>query len=231
MALKDKKHWSTQSEAARDEVRDAVEEAVDFVLRHRREAAWAAGGAIALGVLAGLFLYGRRTRENAAWDKLSQAELLAYSGRPQDAETLISQVAEESGSPAVAGLARLLEGDLRFPKGDYEQALAAYQKAADAAPQPLKPYAEADRVLTLEAAGKNAECAAAAQVFVGTHAEHLLAAQVLASQARCQLAAGQADAARATLQRLSAQYSNTPWGEWAAARAASLPAAPAVPAK
>jgi len=218
MALKDKKHWSDQSEAARDEVRDAIEETVDWILQRRREVAYAAAGAAAAAVLLGLFLYSRHARRNEAWDKLSQAELYAYSGRPAEAQSLIQQVTDAGGSSAASALAHMLEGDLQIPGGKYDAAVAAYDKASQDAPEPLRPFAQAEKILALEAAGKPADCAAAAQSFLDSAPDHLLAAQVHSALARCQLASGKADDAKQTLQRISLQYPNTPWAEWASAR-------------
>jgi tetratricopeptide (TPR) repeat protein len=217
MALKDKKHWSHKSEAAQDEVKDAIEESVEWILVRRHEAAYAAAGLAAAALIGGLFLYQRRAAVNAAWDKLSQAELYAYSGRPQEAQALLTQVSE-GGSPAASALAHMLDGDLHYPRAEYDQALAAYDKAAQDAPEALRPYAQAERVMTLEAAGKPADCAAAAQSFLDANPEHLLAAQIHTVLARCQAALGQADVAKATLQRISLQYPNTPWAEWAASK-------------
>jgi tetratricopeptide (TPR) repeat protein len=233
MTLKDRKHWSTRSAAAQDEVKDAVEEAVDWLIVHRREAGWTLGAAAVLAVVGGLFLYGRNARRNAAWDRLSQAELLAYSGRPNEAMGLLSNMAQAGGSPTAVGLADLLEGDLNYPQGDYGRALAAYDQAVSDAPEVLKPYALADKVMTLEASGKNADCAAAADSFLEAYADHLLAPQIQASLARCQLAGGQTEAATATLQKLSLQYPGTPWAEWAAYRLnpPKPSAAPARPVK
>ena len=223
MTIKDRKHWATKSEAAKDEVRDFVEEGVDWLIVRRREVAWTAGGVAAAALIVGLFLYGRHARMNEAWDKLSQAELYAYSGRIPEAQTLLTQVAEERGARAASTLAYMLLGDLHYPHGEYDQALAAYDKAAQDATDALRPYALADKVMILQAAGKAAECAAAAQAFLDATPDHLLAAQVHVSLARCQLAQGQAEAAKATLQRISLQYPNTPWAEWASARLQTSP--------
>lgn len=222
MALKDKKHWSTKSEAAQDEVKDAIEETFEWLYVRRREAAYASGAVLAAASLAGLFLYQRRAATNAAWDKLSQAELYAYSNRPTEAQALLNEVAN-GPSAAASALARMMEGDLHYPRAEYDQALASYDKAAQAAPETLRPFAQAERVMTLEAAGKASECAAAAQSFLDANSEHLLAAQVHTSLARCQLAMGQTDTAKATLQRIALQYANTPWAEWANARLQALP--------
>ena len=226
MTLKDKKHWSTKSEAAQDEVKDAIEEAVEWILVRRREAAWTAGGVVAAALLIGLFLYARHARINDAWDKLSQAELYAYSGRLTEAQNLLTDVSEKSASPAASTLAALLQGDLHYPHGEYDQALAAYDKASLIAPESLRAYPLADKVSALEASGKSADCAAAAQSFLDTYPDHILFPQVHVSLARCQMAQGQGDAAKTTLQRISLQYPNTPWAAWAAARLAPPPAAP-----
>jgi predicted negative regulator of RcsB-dependent stress response len=223
MPIKDTKHWSTKSEAAKDEVKDAVEEAVDWLIVRRREAAWTAGGVAVAALIVGLFLYGRQARANAAWDKLAQAELYAYSGRLPEAQALLTQVVSEGGSRAASTLAYMLQGDLSYPHGEYDSALASYDKSAQGATETLRPYALADKVVALEAAGKAAECAAAAQSFLDANADHLLAAQVHISLARCQLAQGQNDAAKATLQRISLQYANTPWAAWASARLQTPP--------
>ena len=225
MTLKDKQHWSAKSEVKRDELNAELTQALDWLILRRREAGMALGATMILGLLAGLFLYGRHSRQNAAWDKLSLAELYAYSGKPEQAQTLLTQLAEEGASPAAASLALMLEGDLRLPRGELDLALAAYEKAAATAPEPLKPFALTEKILTLETAGKSAECAAAAQNFLDSYADSLLAPMVHSSLARCQLASGQAEAAKTTLQKISLQYPNTPWAAWANSRL-QPPAAP-----
>ena len=223
MTIKNTKHWATKSEAAKDEVKDFVEEAVDWIIVRRRQVGLTAGGVAVVALIAGLFLYGRHARTNAAWDKLSQAELYAYSGRVPEAQTLLTQITEEGGAKAASTLAYMLQGDLHYPHGEYDQALAAYDKASQDATDPLRPYALADKVITLQAAGKSTDCVAAAQSFLDATPDHLMAAQVHVALARCQLAQGQAEAAKATLQRISLQYPNTPWSEWASARLQTSP--------
>ena len=224
MTTKDRKHWANKSEAAKDEVKDFFEELVDWVIIHRREAGMTAAGVALVAVVAGLFLYSRQARANAAWDKLAQAELIAYAGRVPEAQTLLAEVGQDSGaSRSAAAFADMMAGDLHFPHGELDQALASYDKAAQEAPDALRPYAQADKVLALQAAGKSAECAAAAQSFLETTPEHLMAAQVHVALARSQMALGQNDAAKSTLQRISLQYPNTPWAEWASARLQTSP--------
>lgn len=218
MTLKDKQHWSAKSEVKRDELKDALTQTLDWLILRRREVGMALGAALILALGAGLFLYGKHARQNAAWDKLALAELYAYSGKTEQAQTLLTQLAEEGANPAATSLARMLEGDLSFPRGELDKALAAYEKAAETAPEPLKPFAVTEKVLTLETAGKPAECASAAQGFLDSYADSMLAPMVHASLARCQTASGQAEAAKTTLQKISLQYPNTPWAAWANSR-------------
>lgn len=218
MTLKDKQHWSAKSEVKRDELKDALAQTLDWIILRRREVARTAGGAAVLGLALGLFLYGRHSRRNAAWDALSLAELYAYSGKSQEAQTLLARVTEGDASPAAASLAQMLKGDLLWPRGEQDQALAAYDQAAASAPEALRPFALASKVLALETAGKSAECVAAAQSLLDAYPDHALAPQTHSSLARCLLASGQADAARTALQKISLQYPNTPWAAWAGAR-------------
>ena len=223
MTIKDKKHWADQSEAARDEVRDAIELGIDWILEHRREASYAAGGVAAIALLASLVFYSRRAQMVASWDRLSLGEMYAYSGHPAEAQATLAQVSETGGgSAAAAAMARMMEGDMQLGGQKYLEAVAAYEKAAEVAPDSIRPFAVAEKIMTLEESGKAADCATTAQAFLDTNPEHLLAAQIHSALARCQLAAGQTDAAKATLQRISLQYPNTPWAESATVRLQTL---------
>lgn len=212
------KHWATKQASKQDEVRDFVGKGLDLAVKHRKEVGLAAGGAAVLGLLIGFFVYSRNVNENEAWDKLSMAEAYSYSGRPKEAADALSELTSQSASPAAAGLAGLMEGELKQAKGEHDAALASFTRAAEVAPAPLKPFAATEKVSALEAAGKPAECAAAAQAFLDANADHFLAPQVQETLARCQMAAGQPEAARATWQKISLQYPDTPWAQRANAR-------------
>ena len=212
------KHWASRQPAKTDEVRDLFARGLDFALTRKREVAMGAGAVTILGVVIGLFVYSRTARENEAWDKLSMAEAYSYYGRAQEAATSLAEVASSNASPAAAGLAGLMESDLKQAKGEHDAALASISRAADASPEPLKPFTGAAKVSALERAGKSAECIAAAQSFLEVNADHFLGPQVQETMSRCQLAAGQTDAARATWQKISLQYPDTPWAARANAR-------------
>jgi tetratricopeptide (TPR) repeat protein len=212
------KHWASKSTAKQDEVRDFFSKGLDFALKRRKEVGIVVGAAAVLGVLIGFYAYSRTANENEAWDKLSMAEAYSYYGRPKEAADALAEVAAQNASPAAAGLADLMQGELKQAKGEHDAALASFALAAQAAPEPLKPFALAEKITALETAGKPAECVAAAQSFLDANADHFLGPQVYETMARCQVEAGQADAARATWQKISLQYPDTPWAARANAR-------------
>lgn len=216
--MSNEKHWASRQAAKQDEVRDFFGKGLDLAVKHRKEVGIAAAAAVIAAAAAGLFVYSRNAQENEAWDKLSMAEALTYYGRPKEASDTLSSVAEQRASRAAASIAGLMQGELKQSKGEHDAALEAISRAAETAPEPLKPFAASERVSALEAAGKHAECAAAAQSFLDANADHFLAPQVQEVMARCQAASGQADAARATWQKISLQYPDTPWAARANAR-------------
>jgi len=212
------KHWASTQASKQDEVRNFFARGFELALQRRKEVGLALGGLAALGALLGFFVYSRNASENEAWDKLSMAEAYSYYGRPSEAMAALTEVSSQNASPAAAGLAGLMQGSLKQAVGEHDAALASFTRAAEAAPEPLKPFALAEKVSALEAAGKPADCVAAAQSFLDTNADHFLGPQVQEAMARCQLAAGSADAARSTWQKISLQYPDTPWAARANSR-------------
>jgi tetratricopeptide (TPR) repeat protein len=212
------KHWATKQASKQDEVRDFVGKGLDLAVKHRKEVGMGAAAVAGIGLLIGFFVYSRSARENEAWDKLSMAEAYSYYGRPKEAADALAELTAQNASPAAAGLAGLMQGELKQAKGEHDAALASFTHAVEVAPEPLKPFAAAEKVSALEAAGKPAECITAAQSFLDANADHFLGPQVQEVMARCQVATGQADAARATWQKISLQYPDTPWAQRANAR-------------
>jgi tetratricopeptide (TPR) repeat protein len=212
------KHWASKQASKQDEVRDFFGNGLDLAVKHRKEVGMAAGAAVVVGVVIGFAVYARNANENEAWDKLSMAEAYSYYGRPKEAADTLAELTEQRASRSAASLAGMMQGEAKQAKGEHDAALASFTAAAESAPEPLKPFAAAEKVSALEAAGKGAECAAAAQTFLDANADHFLAPQVHETMARCQQAAGQADAARATWQKISLQYADTPWAARANAR-------------
>lgn len=212
------KHWASKQANKQDEVRDFFARGLDFALRRKKDVAIAVGAAALLIGILGFVAYSRSVNENEAWDKLAMAEAYSYYGRPKEAGDALADVAGQTSSPAAAGLAGMIQGELKQANGEHDAAVAAFTRAAETAPEPLKPFALADKVAAYETAGKNAECVASAQSFLDANADHFLAPQIMEIMARCQAASGQDGAARATWQKITLQYDKTPWAARANAR-------------
>jgi hypothetical protein len=200
------KHWASRQEAKQDEVRNFVGRGLDLALARRKEVGLVLGAAALIGAAIGFFVYARAAKENEAWDKLSLAEAYTYYNQPKQAAEALAAVAEQRASPAAAGLAGLIQGDLKRSQGDNDGGLASLARAAEVSPEPLKPFALAQKVSALEASGKPADCVAAAQSFLDANAEHFLAPQVYEAMAR------------STWQKISLQFTDTPWAARANAR-------------
>lgn len=217
MTTKDNRHWSSHSDAKHDEVREAASGAIEWLFERKQQALLVTGGALAVLFIAAVVTVQRRASKADAWDRYGTAELLAYSGRPTEAMDAARKLGDERPGTRAATMARLLEGDILQARGEYKAALEAYAKAAEEQ-GPLSPFAAADKAMTLEAAGQHAEALSAAKSFLTESPEHFLAPLVLSVQARCEQALGQADAARASLQRITLQYPDSPWAAWANTR-------------
>lgn len=217
MTTKDSRHWASHNEAKHDEVREAAAGAFEWLLQRKRQALLVTGGALAVLFIAAVVTVQRRASKADAWDRYALAELLAYGGRPTDAVDAARKLGEEKPGTRAATMARLLEGDILQARGEYKAALEAYAKAAEEQ-GPLSPFTAANRAMTLEAAGQHAEALSAAKQFLTESPEHFLAPLVLSVQARCEQALGQAEAARASLQRITLQYPDSPWAAWANTR-------------
>ncbi|MEK7388776.1 MAG: tetratricopeptide repeat protein [Elusimicrobiota bacterium] len=212
------KHWATKQTSKQDEVRDLFTLGLDWALRNRRQVAMGAGGVAVVAVLIGLLFYSRAARENEAWDKLSLAEAYSYYGRTQEAANTLAEITAHNANPAASGLAEIMAGDIKHAKGEHDQAVSAYSRAVETAPEALRPFAQADRIAALEAAGKHAECAAAASSFLESNTEHFMGPRIMELLARCQASAGQGDAAKATWQKIALQFPDTPWAARANSR-------------
>ena len=221
----DHKHWASHQPAKQDEVKDLAARGMDWVLTRRREVTIGLGVALAAAVVAGFVVYSRSVKENQAWESLGMAEVYAYYGKHAEAREKLAEAAQ--GSQAAAVLAGIAEGELLQTQGKHDEAIAAFDRAAQSGAENLRPFALADKAHALDAAKKHAECAVAAQSFADAYPDHFLTAAVLELSARCLAASGQADAAKAVLQKLALQYPDTAWAARANAQlqpAASKPA-------
>lgn len=211
------KQWVKQV-VRHDEMQTALSNSIRWTSANRQTAGLTVGGVAAVLLFGGLFLYSRTARENAAWDKLSVTQALAYSGNPEGSATQAAQLAVELPGTEAAGYASLFAGDVMFQRGKFTETVAHYAKILEKGkPASLLPMAQGNTALAYEAAGQYKEAAAAAETYLQNYPDHYLAPQVQSCLARSQEALGQKEQAAATMKKIQLQYPDTSWSAWAQA--------------
>ncbi|MBI3551460.1 MAG: tetratricopeptide repeat protein [Elusimicrobia bacterium] len=219
------KQWVRQ-EIKRNELQELVDRVLLWASSNQQLAAAIGGGTAAAALLAGILIYRSHSMQSAAWDRLALAEDSAYAGQVESSLKQISELAAQYPNTAAAGYGYLFQGDLLYPRGQYKEALEAYNKVLESGqPKVLQPLALGDTALAQEAAGQCEQSALSAQRFLETYPDHFLAPQVHACLARCLQARGQADQARTAYQKITLQYPETSWALWAKKRLDSPAAA------
>jgi tetratricopeptide (TPR) repeat protein len=209
------KQW-VRAQVRKDEMAETVNRGLRWVTENRQTAGIGVGVIIGVLLLGGLFLYSYHAKQNAAWDGLSMANALAYSGQADAALKKVDEInAAYPGTPA-SGYGLLFAGELLFHKDRFAESEKYYTQLVERGqPQALQPLALGGLALAQESAGKYSEAVQSEEKFLGAYPEHFLAPQVHASLARCETALGQKDTVKATLQKIALQYPDTSWAAWA----------------
>jgi len=216
------KQW-VRAQVKRNEMQETVDRGLCWVRDNRQTAGIGAGVIAGVLLLGGLFLYNHRTKQNAAWDDLSWANGLAYSGHTEAALKKVDELRAAYPGTTASGYGLLFVGDLLFHRGSFADSVKYYQQLVDRGqPLVLQPFALGGLALAQEAAGQCAEAVKTEGSFLGAYPDHFLAPQVHAALARCETALGQKDTAKATLQKIALQYPETSWAAWAQERLKAL---------
>lgn len=209
------KHWVRQ-QVKHNELADFLDWGLIWLSKNRQTAGIAGGVILAAGLAAGLTLYRSRAVQRAAWDQLSLAQGLAYTGRADVSLQQIKELESQYPNAKAAGFALLFAGDTLYPRAQYKEALEYYAKILELGqPKNLLPLALGGTAITQEASGAVQQALQTAQRFLETYPDHFLAPQVHACLARCLEAAGQAEQAKAACQKIVLQYPDTYWASWA----------------
>jgi TolA-binding protein len=216
------KQW-VRAQVKRNEMQDVVDHGLRWVADNRRTAGIGAGAAAAALLFAGLFLYSHRAKQSAAWNELSLANGLAYSGQTDAALKKVDEINAAYPGAAASGYGLLFAGDMLFHRDRFADSVKYYQQLVDRGqPQVLQPFALGGLALAQEASKQCAEAVKSEERFLSAYADHFLAPQVHASLARCEETLGQKDTAKSTLQKIALQYPDTSWAAWAQERLKAL---------
>jgi tetratricopeptide (TPR) repeat protein len=212
------KHWARE-QIRHDEVHDTVDKAMSWIQENRQTAGTAAAVVVVVALVAAVVARQRFSSRAAAWDRLSVAQSLAYSGRADASLEQLKQLETEQSGSAAAAFGELFAGDVLYERGDYKSAVEHYNKLLErGTPKALQPLALNGLALSQESLGQPQQAVASAQRFLEAYGDHYLAPQAHACLARSLQAMGQADQAKAAYQKISLQYPDTSFAALAQAQ-------------
>jgi tetratricopeptide (TPR) repeat protein len=211
------KQWVRQ-QVKRNEIQDVIDSGVRWVGKNRQLAAATVGGTILALAILGLILYRAHAMKQEAWSRLSLAQSYAYMGKTDEALKQLDQLSQDYGQTEASGFAALFAGDVHYRQGQYPEAITAYAKILELGPVSIQPFALSNTASSYEAAGKFEQAAAQSQSFLDAHADHFLAPHTHSILARSLAAMGKTQEARVALQKITLQYPNTAWANWATER-------------
>jgi len=161
---------------------------------------------VVIGVGAYFVISGRRTRENAASEKLAEANSLFWRADYDRSRQVADDVAKNFAGTASGTDALRISGDDAYWRGNWKQAIANYNAylskqgsgiIADGVRRSLA-YAE-------ESAGQYADASALYDKLVGVF-DRGSSGELLYASARCQMALGHKDEAQKRLQRIIDEF-------------------------
>lgn len=213
------KHLSRQ-EIKKNELAGLFEKFWTWGQANRQRVIGATGTILVLLLLGGYFVYQYWTNERMAWRTLSLAQSYAYRGQWDDALSRIQDMATRYERSSAWGFGILLEGDIFYKEGRFQQAAQSYQKILDRQePKKLLPFALSDLGQAQEAAKDCAKAVETDRRFLDLYKDNFLAPQTHASLARCLEALGRAQEAQVMYQQMATLYTEDAyWNQWAQSR-------------
>src|SRR5208282_3352409 len=121
------KRWIRQ-EVKKNEVADVLGKVWAWQRSNHQQVLGGAGVLLVLLLLGGYFAYQRLMSARAAWHQLSLAQSYIYQGQAGPALSELQALIQQFDRTPAWGFAVLLEGDILFHQGDFQQAAATYQK-------------------------------------------------------------------------------------------------------
>ncbi len=208
------KQWVRQ-QVRRNEVQDAIDSTILWLSKNRQTAAASTGGAVLILIIFGIILYRSQSLKAEAWSRLTVAQTYAYMGRSDQSLEQLQKLSQDYGNTDASGYASLFAGDVLYRLGNYPKALEAYARVLELGPESIQPMALVNTAVAHEAAGQYDQAVANGRSFLDAHSDHFLAPQAHSSLARSLALMGRKEEARVALQKMTLQYPDTPWANWA----------------
>jgi len=196
----------TRKHAIEDPGAELLDKATSLWNRFGRMALYVAGGIAVLGVALYYWNAGQVRRENAAAEKLAQANDLFWRADYDRSRQIAREVASQYGGTPSGTDALRISGDDAYWLGNWKDAIADYRaflgkQGGGLVAQTVK----RSLAYALESDGQYAEASNLYDQLVGVF-ERETSGEMLFASARCQTALGKTDEARKRLQRILDEF-------------------------
>ena len=190
---------------------------VDWI-RENRETFWG-GVAIVAAVIAFAIFFSvsySKVQKNA-WQALFMAQQNSYAGNMDESKKIIADLVKNYGRSSAVPFALMLDGDIDFAKGQYEEAEQSYSKALKKAESQLEPVLLFNIAKTYEARRNWDEAIKRYESFLKKYPGHYTAPEVHTNLAIVFARSGKAAESKAAFEKITVLYPDTEWAEQAKA--------------
>ena len=185
-------------------------------IKENRETFWG-GVAITAAVVAFVIFFtaSYSKLQKNAWQALFMAQQHSYSGNTEEGRKIIDNIVKNYSRSSAVPFALMLQADLDFAKGNYEEAEKTYTQAMKKADNELMPVLMFNIAKTYEARHNWDETIKAYQNFLKKYPGHYTAPEVHTNLAVILSRAGKEAESKAAFERIIVIYPDTPWAEQA----------------
>lgn len=188
---------------------------IDWI-KENRETFWAGVGITAAVIAFIIFFAASYSKvQKNAWQSLFMAQQNAYAGKIDEAKKISSDIVKNYGRSSAVPFAIMLEGDLDFAGGKYEEAEASYRKAMKKAESGLMPVLYFNICKTYEARRNWDEAVKNYETFLKKYPSHYSAPEVYMNMGACMFRGGKTEEAKAVFEKVLVLYPNTVWANQA----------------
>jgi len=201
--------------------------AVDWI-KENRETFWGSIAIIAAVIAFIVFFTASYAKvQKNAWQSLFMAQQNAYGGNVDQALKIIGDIAKNYGRSSAVPFAVMMEGDINFAKGNFEEAEKSYEHAMKKADSELVPVLLFNIAKTYEARRNWDETIKAYENFLKKYPGHYTAPEVHTNLAIVYARAGKNEQSKEAFEKIMVLYPDSVWAD----QAKSTLNPPAAPAK
>ena len=197
---------------------EKIEKTKNFLswIKENRETFWGGVAIIAAVIAFVIFFTASYSKlQKNAWQSLFMAQQNAYSGNTEESLKIIDNIVKNYSRSSAVPFAMMLQADLDFAKGNYEESEKTYMQAMKKADSELVPVLMFNIAKTYEARHNWDEAVKAYENFLKKYPGHYTAPEIHTNLAVVYSRAGKESESKAAFERIIVIYPDTPWAEQA----------------